>query len=291
MRTLSFFCYAIANNATQVFTNKQLFKKESFRYAQVTFAAFHFAVTSLTLWIASRPFVAIFQAKIAPTISILPLSTAMCLNVILPNLSLQYSSVTFYQIARVLLTPCVAALNFIISKTFIPQRAALTLIPVCVGVGMVSYFDALPDPGNPSKGTSIYGVAFSFGGVLCSALYTVWVASYHKKLQMSSMQLLLNQAPTSVLLLLYVIPFSDDVSVWTTIPLPMWLLIFLSGLCACVISLSQLIIINEAGPVSSTVVGHLKTCCIVGFGWVFDGRSFKDGSLIGIILAICGIIS
>ena len=138
IRITLFFFLMTASNVVQVFTNKQLFKKESFRYAQVTFATFHSTATSLTLWIASRPCVRIFQAKLAPTLSIVPLSTTICLNIILPNLSLQYSSITFYQITRVFLTPCVAALNIIISKTTIPRRASLTLIPVCVGVGMVS---------------------------------------------------------------------------------------------------------------------------------------------------------
>lgn len=57
------------------------------------------------------------------------------------------------------------------------------------------------------------------------------------------------------------------------------------------INLSQFFIINEAGPVSSTVVGHLKTCCIVALGWMYSGKALTDGSLIGIVLAIGGIIS
>ena len=56
------------------------------------------------------------------------------------------------------------------------------------------------------------------------------------------------------------------------------------------INLSQLYIVNEAGPVSSTVVGHLKTCCIVALGWFFSGRSVRDWSVVGIVLAIGSII-
>ena len=50
-------------------------------------------------------------------------------------------------------------------------------------------------------------------------------------------------------------------------------------------------IINEAGPVSSTVVGHFKTCSIIMLGWIYSGKPFKDGSFVGIALAIGGIIS
>lgn len=55
------------------------------------------------------------------------------------------------------------------------------------------------------------------------------------------------------------------------------------------INLSQFHIIHDAGPVSSTVVGHLKTVLIVGLGWILRGKHAGDGSLIGVILALIGI--
>lgn len=56
------------------------------------------------------------------------------------------------------------------------------------------------------------------------------------------------------------------------------------------INISQFFIIEQAGPVSSTVVGQLKTCCIVTLGWMGSGRTILDGSMVGICLAIGGII-
>ena len=57
------------------------------------------------------------------------------------------------------------------------------------------------------------------------------------------------------------------------------------------INLTQFVIVNEAGPVSSTVVGHFKTCSIIILGWLYSGKSVKDASLLGIVLAVGGIIS
>lgn len=148
------------------------------------------------------------------------------------------------------------------------------------------------------------------------------------------MQLLMNQAPISVLVMLYVIPVADDVTVWRDVGWGVYGLIGIvsfsffclpstfrfslslfavrfekdrkhvpwltrrdffhqkkSGLLACLINLSQFVIIHEAGPVSSTVVGHFKTCSIVAMGWIVSGKSLTDGSLVGILLAIGGIIS
>lgn len=64
-----------------------------------------------------------------------------------------------------------------------------------------------------------------------------------------------------------------------------------SGLFACLINLSQFVIINEAGPVSSTVVGHLKTVLIVALGWVYSGKAIKDWTMAGVLIAIAGMLA
>jgi solute carrier family 35, member E3 len=57
------------------------------------------------------------------------------------------------------------------------------------------------------------------------------------------------------------------------------------------INISQFFIVAQTGPVSSTVVGHLKTCTIVGLGWIMSGRAIGDKSIIGVLVAIGGIIA
>lgn len=157
----------------------------------------------------------------------IPLSVTMCLNVILPNLSLAFSSVTFYQIARILLTPTVAVMNFVLYRATLPRAAIVSLIPACFGVGMVSYYDSLPQADSKIRTTSPLGVIFAFAGIFASSLYTVWIGSYHKKLNMSSMQLLYNQAPIASFMLLYIIPFLDTFPEWMTVPGTRWLMILL----------------------------------------------------------------
>ncbi|KAK1599048.1 triose-phosphate transporter [Colletotrichum navitas] len=273
-----------------VFTNKAIFSDPQWKLCQLTFASFHFLVTFLTLHILSRPTFAYFTPRRATITDLLPLSVAMCLNVILPNLSLAFSSVTFYQIARILLTPTVALMNFVLYKATLPRNAVLSLIPACLGVGMVSYYDTLPAKDGNVKTTSTLGVFFAFAGIFASSLYTVWIASYHRKLQMSSMQLLYNQAPIASFMLLYVIPFVDTFPDWVHVPVNRWLMIGMSGVFASLINISQFFIIAQTGPVSSTVVGHLKTCTIVALGWMVSGRAIGDKSILGVFVAIGGIV-
>ena len=274
-----------------VFTNKAIFSEPSLKLTQLTFAAFHFFITWLTLWTISRPRFAFFAPRRVSVRDMLPLSVAMALNVILPNLSLAFSSVTFYQVARILLTPTVAAMNFVLYRATLPRDALVALVPACLGVGMVSYYDSLPAADASVKTTSGLGVIFAFSGIFASSLYTVWIASYHRKLNMSSMQLLFNQAPVSAIMLLYVIPFVDTFPIWAEVPVSRWLMILMSGLFASLINISQFFIIAQTGPVSSTVVGHVKTCTIVALGWIASGRAIGDKSVLGVFIAIGGIIA
>lgn len=41
---------------------------------------------------------------------------------------------------------------------------------------------------------------------------------------------------------------------------------------------------------SSTVVGHVKTCTIVALGWMTSGRAVGDKSILGVFIAIGGIV-
>ena len=211
----------------QVFTNKAIFSDPSLKLAQLTFAAFHFFITWLTLFTLSRPRFAMFVPRRVAIKEIIPLAVAMALNVILPNLSLAFSTVTFYQVARILLTPMVALMNYVLYKSTLPRNAIYALVPACLGVAMVSYYDSLPSDDTNVKTTSSLGVIFAFSGIFASSLYTVWISSYHKKLQMNSMQLLFNQAPLAAFMLLYVIPFVDTFPVWTEVPVNRWVMIMM----------------------------------------------------------------
>jgi solute carrier family 35, member E3 len=277
---------------------------------QSTFAAFHFTVTGATLYAISRPSIGVFKPSRARFLDMIPLALAMCMNVILPNLSLAFSTVAFYQIVRVLLTPLVAGINFVVYEIRIPRKAVWTLVPICTGVAIVSYYDAKAAGGEHVKTSSMAGMVFAFAGVLASSLYTVWIGTYQKKFEMSSMQLLFNQAPISAFLLLYVIPFTDQPPMWSQLPAWKWRLIAMvrfsdgpryqktaaaddlqSGIMASLINISQFYIVAGAGAVSSTVVGHVKTCSIVALGWATSGRKANDRSVFGILLAISGIFA
>lgn len=96
---------------------------------------------------------------------------------------------------------------------------------------MVSYYDTKPaaaaTAGATVKTTSPIGVIFAGAGIFASSLYTVWVSSYRKRLNVEAMQLLHNQAPIGAFMLLYVIPFGDTFPVWREVPFGRWTMILM----------------------------------------------------------------
>lgn len=180
------------------------------------------------LYAASSPWVKTFERKQLGLIKILPLALGMVLAVVLTNASLAHSTIQFYQVARVLVSPCTALIEFAIMRKPITLSAALALIPVCTGVAIVSYFDTSKASASRStSGTSPLGMCFAVVSVVASSAYTVLIKKYHETADCESAQLLLNQAPVSVLLMLYIIPFSDDVTVWGAVSLSTWMIILL----------------------------------------------------------------
>lgn len=288
-QTVVLFWMAINTFATIgiVFTNKAIFSDPNLVKMPVAFAAFHFTCTSLTLFIVSQ--FGAFQPRRLKPLQILPLCFAFCGNVILPNLSLAFSSVTFYQLVRILLTPGTAGLNYLFYNTKITTAAALAIIPICGGVGLTTYYDALSSTSD-AKTTSVYGVVFALAGVTVSCVYTIWIGTFAKKYQVSSMQLLYNQAPWSVLLLLICIPFSDTIPPYAEISGNSLFLVLLSGGFAILINISQFFIIHGTSALTSTIVGHMKTCSIVALGWLFGGK-MSNMSLLGVMIALSGIFT
>ncbi|KAL8718101.1 MAG: hypothetical protein Q9225_004723 [Loekoesia sp. 1 TL-2023] len=273
-----------------VFTNKAIFDDPSFRQSQVAFATFHLFVTALTLYILSRPLISLFVPTPMRFRPMLPLATAMCLNVIFQNLSLTYSSITFYQIARILFTPMVALINFLFYQKSIPRKAAYTLVPMCLGVFIISYYEPKSTSHPEAEQTSMLSVFLALTSVFIGSVYTVWIASYQRKYEMNGFQLLFNQAPLGGVMLMVLIPWTDKLPSVQTAPVDKWMMILLSGGLAALINLSQFFIIAGAGAVSSTVVGHVKTCAIVALGWVISKRPVTDRSAFGVILAITSIV-
>ncbi|KAG7005851.1 hypothetical protein G7Y79_00017g042330 [Physcia stellaris] len=197
---------------------------------QLNFMTYHFALTGLLLYGLSRPRWGVFERKLA-LMEILPLAIAFGFQFVLPNFSLANSSIVFYQMVRVLVTPLVAVIDFLIYRNSMPRIAAYMLVPICLGIGVLSYHEAVFQDGSDTKKTSILGVFFAFIGVLATSIYIVWIKVFHDRFQMNSIQLLSKTAPCGVVLLLYLVSFSDTFPAWTEVSGGKWIMVLLASPC------------------------------------------------------------
>lgn len=210
-----------------------------------------------------------------------PLCSLFAGFLVLGNLSLAYNSVGFYQLAKIMTTPCVALLQYLLLKTSITRSTMAALASICIGV-------ALTNTGAGAAGANALGALIAIAAFTVTALYQVFIGKKMRDFGASSPQLLLNQASIAVLLLVFLVPFFDTVPDVSQIPRDALIALFFSGIAAASLNLSQFLIIGRMSALTFNVASNVKTIIILAYGWISEGRplTFKDA--IGIILALGG---
>jgi solute carrier family 35 protein E3 len=141
-------------------------------------------------------------------------------------------------------TPCVALLQFIFLQKSVSYQTILALASVCIGVALTN---------SSAAGTTLFGASIAVAAFIVTAFYQVWIGKKLVDFKASSPQLLLNQAPISVLILAFLAPWLDtrpDVSV---IPRDTLIALGLSGVAAAALNLSQFLIIGRMSALTFNV--------------------------------------
>eukprot|EP00741_Cyanophora_paradoxa_P008355 tig00001301_g8082.t1 len=128
-------------------------------------------------------------------------------------------------------------------------------------------------------------------GAISTALYYTWVGTLQSDLEVSSLQLLMYQAPLSALFLIPFAPILDDFFSpagllnfsWTNDCL---MLLFISGCLSFFVNVSMYLVIGSTSPISYQVLGYFKhiftvtgeeialsACCHGAFGPVCTGAA------------------
>ena len=120
-------------------------------------------------------------------------------------------------------TPCVALLQYLYLGKSVTLLTIGALASVCIGVGLTN---------TGATGTTRLGASVATAAFVVTGFYQVWIGKKLKDFSVSSPQLLLNQAPISVLLLAFLVPFLDEIPDVNVIPRDTLVALFLSGLAA-----------------------------------------------------------
>ncbi|KAG5514994.1 hypothetical protein RHGRI_036136 [Rhododendron griersonianum] len=143
------------------------------------------------------------------------------------------------------------------------------------------------------NGTSIGLLNLSLG--FNSVGFYQMTNTIQKKFKVSSTQLLYQSCPYQAITLFVTGPFVDglltDKNVFSFNYTPIVLgFIVLSCLISVSVNFSTFLVIGKTSPVTYQVLGHLKTCLVLGFGYVLLRDPFSWRNILGILIAVVGMV-
>ncbi|CAD7933928.1 unnamed protein product [Amoebophrya sp. A25] len=286
IRTAGYMLLNFSVSVLIIWVNKFAYQT-GFRW-NISMTAIHFLFTYVGLAISAR-FFGLFEPVSLPVAKVAPICAAFCGFVIFNNLSLQYNPVGVYQLLKVLTTPVIVLLQY--AKDPLPTEQLLALIPTCIGVVLatVTHLEA-----------NFLGGVFGTLGIISTSYYQMWVKSEQSRLAVSPPQLLYNQSFWSFWLLLVISPMLEDVFPFQSNDALFHLYwaapsvvagVLGSAFLAFLVNLSIFLVIGKTDPVSYNVLGHAKLCCILVSGYVLFGEVATWKNLLGVCLAVCGIVT
>eukprot|EP00128_Syssomonas_multiformis_P018594 Colp12_sorted_trinity150504_noHs@7620 len=262
-----------------VLINKQVFSVYDFTFG-TTLTFIHFVLTFIGLQICA--WTNLFTPKRVDIRKVLPLSASFCGFVVLTNISLSLNSVGFYQLAKVMTTPCIVFIQSVFYGEKLEWKKKASLVPILVGVCLNSVYDVQ---------LNFLGTVYAAAAVVVTSLYQVWVGQRQKDLGLNSMQLLYYQAPLSAAMLIFVIPVLDDYKAllnYSYTPLSAGTILF-SGVVAFMVNLSIFLVIGKTSPVTYNVLGHFKLCVILLGGWLCFNETLSQWQSVGVAMTLAGV--
>lgn len=234
----------------------------------------------------------IFEESRVSKVKLLPLAAAYVAYIVLCNLNLNLNPVGFYQISKIAVAPAVLLINALAYGKTSSREVIMSVCVVCLGVGLATVSD-------PEISSNISGLLVGFGSVIATALYQIWAGSIQKELSLGSMQLLHEYIPLAALMLGLIVVVLEPLGVASREPgtilgyeytFPAIFAILLSAVLGLLVNLSTFLVIGATSSLTYNVVGHVKTVIILTGGVIFFGDTISSKKMMGIALAMVGIV-
>ena len=265
--------------------NKIIFKTYAFNFATFV-TALHFVFTTLGLAL-SRAF-GMYQPKKLSHAQVFPISVAFCIHVVFNNLSLQYNSIGFYQLMKVLTTPMIAFVQEAFFGVPLHTYLKLTLLIECIGVALATVNDV---------SVNFIGTMYAIAGLLGATYYQIWVKTKQKALNASSFQVLHYQAPQSLAIVLLATPMFDKITgpaglidKVSNMNMELALAIFIGSSLAFCVNLSVFLVIGRTSPITYNVLGHFKLCVVLVGGVLLFNGDTNTKRMMGMAITFFGVV-
>lgn len=274
---------SVASSVSIVICNKALMSNLGFPFA-TTLTSWHLMVTYCTLHVAQR--LNFFENKAVDMKTVILFGILNGISIGFLNLSLGFNSIGFYQMTKLAIIPFTVLLETLFLNKQFSQKVKLSLFLLLVGVGIASITDLQ---------LNLVGTILSLLAIATTCVGQILTNTIQKRLNVSSTQLLYQSAPFQAAILFVSGPFVDqcltkqNVFAFKYSPIVLGFII-LSCLIAVSVNFSTFLVIGKTSPVTYQVLGHLKTCLVLAFGYTLLHDPFTSRNIIGILIAILGMV-
>ncbi|XP_058101733.1 UDP-xylose transporter 1-like [Magnolia sinica] len=273
---------SVASSVAIVICNKALISTLEFPFA-TTLTSWHLMVTFCTLHVAQR--FNVFEPKSTDVKTVMLFGVLNGVSIGFLNLSLGFNSIGFYQMTKLTIIPFTVLLETVFLKKQFSEKIKLSLLVLLIGVGIASITDL---------NLNLLGSILSLFAIATTCISQIMTNTIQKRLNVSSTQLLYQSAPFQAAILFVCGPVVDqcltkqNVFAYKYSPLVLTFII-LSCLISVSVNFSTFLVIGKTSPVTYQVLGHLKTCLILAFGYTLLHDPFTERNIIGICVAIFGM--
>ncbi|KAL3530972.1 hypothetical protein ACH5RR_010294 [Cinchona calisaya] len=281
--TIGALSLSVVSSVSIVICNKALISTLGFSFA-TTLTSWHLLVTFCSLHVAL--WLKLFEHKPFDPRAVMGFGILNGTSIGLLNLSLGFNSVGFYQMTKLAIIPCTVLLETLFFRKKFSRNIQVSLGILLLGVGIATVTDLQ---------LNLVGSVLSLLAVVTTCIAQIMTNTIQKKFKVSSTQLLYQSCPYQAITLFVTGPFVDglltNLNVFAFKYTPQVLaFIVLSCLISVSVNFSTFLVIGKTSPVTYQVLGHLKTCLVLAFGYVLLHDPFSWRNILGILVAVVGMV-
>ncbi|KAH9311147.1 hypothetical protein KI387_026182, partial [Taxus chinensis] len=273
---------SVISSVSIVICNKALISTLGFNFA-TTLTSWHLLVTFCSLHVAL--WLKLFEHKPFDARAVMGFGILNGISIGLLNLCLGFNSVGFYQMTKLAIIPCTVLLETVFFRKLFSRKIQFALAVLLVGVGIATVTDLQ---------LNLLGSVLAVLAILTTCVAQIMTNTIQKRFKVSSTQLLYQSCPYQATTLFITGPFVDglltnqNVFAFKYTP-PVLIFIVMSCLISVSVNFSTFLVIGKTSPVTYQVLGHLKTCLVLAFGYVLLHDPFSWRNILGISIAIIGM--
>nr|BAB41206.1 putative glucose-6-phosphate/phosphate-tranlocat or [Oryza sativa Japonica Group] len=274
---------SVVSSVSIVICNKALMSSLGFNFA-TTLTSWHLLVTFCSLHVAL--WMKFFEHKPFDSRTVMGFGVLNGISIGLLNLSLGFNSVGFYQMTKLAIIPCTVILETLFFRKKFSRSIQLSLSVLLFGVGVATVTDLQ---------LNAVGSVLSSLAIITTCIAQIMTNTIQKKFKVSSTQLLYQSCPYQSLTLFLIGPFLDGFLTNQNVfafdyTSQVVFFIVLSCLISVSVNFSTFLVIGKTSPVTYQVLGHLKTCLVLIFGYVLLHDPLSWRNILGILIAVVGMV-